>query len=195
MNSIENYKKRFNMLMESSLGDVRPLINEVYQAPETNNIPFKVKDATAFTSLLTPANPTLSYSNETSMKYLNPNYASLIWAACGLNGIVYNFTIDTTIEEVNKFINRGIATAKTNLQTLSKIQMIGNDGTVGMNPTFVQYFNKTSNKNPIPNSQPPKSYTDWQVFLNKYIIPYRQQKEALIEKTPTQPGTTQPKKP
>lgn len=28
MNSIENYKKRFNMLMESTLGDVRPLIME-----------------------------------------------------------------------------------------------------------------------------------------------------------------------
>jgi hypothetical protein len=28
MNSIENYKKRFNMLMESSLGDVKPLLNE-----------------------------------------------------------------------------------------------------------------------------------------------------------------------
>jgi hypothetical protein len=28
MNSIENYKKRFNMLMESTLGNVKPLINE-----------------------------------------------------------------------------------------------------------------------------------------------------------------------
>jgi len=28
MSSVENYKKRFNMLMESSLGDVRPLLNE-----------------------------------------------------------------------------------------------------------------------------------------------------------------------
>jgi hypothetical protein len=28
MNSIENYKKRFNMLMESTIGDVKPLITE-----------------------------------------------------------------------------------------------------------------------------------------------------------------------
>ena len=148
-----------------------------------------MKDAAAFTALLTPANPKLSYSNETSMKYLNPNYASLIWAACGINGVVYNFTLETTPEEINKFIDRAITAAKTNIQTLGKIQMIGNDGIIGHNSPAGQYFTKTSNKNPIPNAQPPKFYTDWQVFMNNYLIPYKQQKGGLIEKTVSQPTT------
>ena len=47
MNSIENYKKRFNMLMESSLGNVKPLLNEALEGeviPVTFQIPV-IKDA------------------------------------------------------------------------------------------------------------------------------------------------------
>ena len=43
MKNLNNYKRRFNILMESTMGDVRPLINEVEGEPDKKGEPEKKK--------------------------------------------------------------------------------------------------------------------------------------------------------
>ena len=93
MNSIENYKKRFNMLMESSLGDVRPLIMETlegevipitFQIPVTrdanNQIVMDTRGVVKFTAISskgTDGESLAEYTKINSFALLGLNIASL----------------------------------------------------------------------------------------------------------------------
>jgi len=189
LSSLNESEKRRILEMHYNASQ-KQYLTEDYLSP-TINVNFKVKDEANFNKLLEPTNASLSYNNETSIQYLTTFYSSLIWAACGLYGNVYNFTIDTTMEEVVRFIDSAVAKGKTNVQTLSKLDLIGSDGYKGYigtkEPRINTFFQKSSQKNPIPGTQPQKYYTDWQVFLSKYIIPLIQQKQSLIIKSPQKP--------
>jgi hypothetical protein len=169
----------------------RGYLMEAYTSPD--GIIFKVKDENTFNSLITSPvkSGTQSYGDvtETSVKYLSPNLASLIWACYGLSGIKYNFTLETTMEETKKFIDRALSIGKTNINNLiGTSTLLGNDASAAYSalgsPQFTPYLTKQS-KVPMPGTQPPKNYSDWQLFLKSYIVPYVGEKSGLIEAGPT----------